>query len=422
MATVLQLAEQRNAVWERMKEINDRAQAGTALSSEDETAWRAADAEVVDLDKRIVMQRRLEDMPLHGPVPPATNGAGPRAGGPAGEDRTEGDGFQPVQRSAEYRQAFLKWARFGERGLNADETTRLYGGQIETRDQVTNIATLGGFLVPEGFVRQIESALLAFGGMRSVATVFPTDSGGDLPWPTSDDTGNEGEILNEGQAATEQNVSFGRIVFKAHVYSSKVIQVSYQLLQDAAFDIEAFLAERMAERIARITNRHFTTGLGSNEPMGLVTQAVSGVTAAATGAVTFDELINLEHSVDPAYRNGARWMFHDNTFRDLKKIKDGEGRYIWVPGGPMANNGGPSTLWGYPYEINQAVPQMATGNKAIAFGLLSKYQIRDVRGFGLLRLDQRSATSLLMDFLGWSRHDGALLDAGTNPVKVITMA
>lgn len=426
MPTVLQLTEQRNGVWERMKEINDRVQKGETLSAEDEANWQAADAEIGNIDKRISMQVRMEGMSAHNPTTPTNEG--PLAGGARGEVPPDGPGWEPIQRSAEYRKTFLKWARSGPNILTLEEHQLLAqgfrspdGGNYERRDEVTNIATLGGFLIPEGFVRQIESAMLAFGGMRAVASGITTDNGADLPWPISDDTGNEGEILNEAQAASEQNVTFGRVVFKAHMYSSKIIQVSYQLMQDSAFDLEGFLAARMAERVARIQNRHFTVGLGMNEPMGIVTTCPSGIAAAGTTAVTFDEVLNLEHAVDPAYRNGAQWMFADATLLALKKIKDGEGRYIWVPGGPV-NNGGPATLWGYPYEINQAVPTMASGNKAILFGQFSKYMIRDVRGFTLMRLNERSAASLLVDFLGFARADGGLLDAGTHPVQCITMA
>lgn len=418
MATVLQLIEQRNSIWEQMKEIGNRAAEGP-LSAEDQATWDKADVDVVELDKRIAMQKRLEEMPASG----AASEGGPRAGGVAGESRAAEQRRAPD----EYESVFARYIRYGQGGLSPEENISMmqnfrgFGAGVEHRDEVTNIATQGGYLVPEGFMRELEVATLAYGGMREVARILPTDGGEDLPWPTSNDTSNTGRILNETATASETDVTFGRMVLKAHMYSSDLVQVSFQLMQDSAFALEPFLAETLATRIARITNTHFTTGTGANEPMGVVTAAVSQATAAGTTAVTFDELLALEHGIDPSYRKGASWMFRDATLRALKLVKDGEGRYLWWPGGP-SNGGGQPTLWNYPYTINQDVPAMATGNKAILFGDFKKYIIRDVRGFQLMRLNERSAVNGLVDFLGFSRHDGGLLDAGRNPIQCITMA
>jgi HK97 family phage major capsid protein len=137
--------------------------------------------------------------------------------------------------------------------------------------------------------------------------------------------------------------------------------------------------------------------------------------------VTADEILDLVHSVDPSYRQGpaVAFQFADATLKFLRKLKDGEGRYLWQAG---MGSGSPDTLWGYRYVINQSMPALSTGNKAIVFGDHSKYIIRDVLDVQILRLDELFAQNHQVAFLAFSRHDGNLVDAGTRPIKFITQA
>ncbi|MDF1506195.1 phage major capsid protein, partial [Roseisolibacter sp. H3M3-2] len=175
----------------------------------------------------------------------------------------------------------------------------------------------------------------------------------------------------------------------------------------------------LATRIARITNRLFTTGTGVNQPQGIVTAAAvgkAGVTGQATSLLT-DDLIDLEHSIDPAYRAmpGVGWMFHDTTLRFLKKMKDAEGRPLWLPGFSTKE---PDTFLGYRYRINQAMATMAANAKSVLFGDMSQYMIRDVMNVTLFRFDDSAfVTKGQIGFLAWSRHDGRLVSAGA-PIKV----
>ena len=279
--------------------------------------------------------------------------------------------------------------------------------------------TGGGYLVPEEFERSIEKALLFFGGMREAATVITTDAGEDLHYPTSNDTTQTGEILGEGSAASEQDVAVGQRVFKAFMYSSRVVRVSLQLMQDSAFDVESWLAGVLGERIGRITNTHYTTGVQPNQPSGIVNDAIVGRTGAVgqPTSVIWDDLIFLEHAIGIAYRRspGVRWMMNDSTVREIRRLKDGEGRYLWQPG---VGSGAPNSISGYAYIVNNDVAAMAASARSIVFGDLRKYIIRDVRGFQLLRLVERYAEFGQVAFVGFFRTDGALVDAGTNPVQV----
>lgn len=331
------------------------------------------------------------------------------------------NGLPPEQRerAERYSNAFRSFILNGERGMTNEEVLALREGPIQNA-QSTGTPSEGGYLVPTGWGGQLLEALKAFGGMRDVATVIATAGGNPLPWPTVDETSVEGEIVAENAAATDGDAAFGTIQIGAYKYSSKVFTIPFELLQDAGpgIDVEAFVRRAAAQRIARITNKHYTTGTGTGQPQGVVTAAASGKvgTTGQTLTVTHDDLVDLEHSVDPAYRSlpGVGFMFHDTTLRNLKKLRDAENRPLWQPGISVKE---PDVLLGYRYTINQHMPVMAANAKSILFGHLSSYMIRDIMQVTLFRFDDSAFIKKgQIGFLAWSRHDGKLVTAGS-PVK-----
>ena len=289
--------------------------------------------------------------------------------------------------------------------------------QAEARAQ-SHTDSAGGFTVPEGFVNQLEASLLTYGGMREVSTILRTASGNSLPIPTVSDHANVGAILAENSQVSEQDVTFGQITMSAFKYSSKLIRVSAELLQDSAIDLESFIGGALGERIARILNTHFTTGDNSSKPQG-ISASGAGKTAGSASAITFDELLDLQHSLDPAYRANARFMMHDSTFKSVRKLVDDQNRPIFMNDLSATS---PGTLFGVPVVINQDVAVIAASAKTIYYGDFSKYLIRDVQDFTLLRLEERYADFHQVGFVGFSRHDGRILDAGTDPIKHLVMA
>jgi HK97 family phage major capsid protein len=289
--------------------------------------------------------------------------------------------------------------------------------QSEARAQSTS-GSAGGYTVPAGFLNQLEASLLTFGGMREVATVLRTAEGNSLPIPTVSDHANVGAILSENSQVAEQDVTFGQITLGAYKYSSKLIRVSAELLQDSAIDLESFIGGALGERIARILNTHFTTGDNSSKPQG-ISASGAGITAASATAITYGELVELQHSVDPAYRANARFMMHDSTFKAIRKLLDSQNRPIFQPDISASS---PGTLLGSPVVINQDCATIAASAKAVYFGDFSKYIIRDVQDFTLLRLEERYADYHQVGFVGFSRHDGRILDAGTDPIKHLVLA
>lgn len=304
-----------------------------------------------------------------------------------------------------------KWMRGGDRAMSAEDWAAIRNTMSTTTD------SQGGYTVATEVASTVLDALKAYGGMRNVATVIRTAQGNPMSWPTSDGTSETGEILAENASATDADPSFGTKTLPVYKYSSKVVTVPIELLQDTSIDMEAFVRARIAQRLGRITNTHFTTGDGSSKPTGLIGAVSVGKTGAAgqTSSIIYNDLVDLEHSVDPAYRSGAKWMFNDAILKLIKKLLDSQNRPLWLP--DVAGNA-PATILGYGYQINQDVATPAASAKTIAFGDLSKYVIRDCMSLTYYRFDDSAfAKKGQVGFLAFLRSGGNYMDVG-GAVKV----
>lgn len=307
--------------------------------------------------------------------------------------------------TAEERQAraFDTYVRGGDLGREE---------RAELRAQTVGTASEGGYLVPQTWADKLIVGLKAYGPMNdaSIVSSLVTAGGGALNLPSLDDTANKGRRIAEGATVNSVSLAFGNKTLGAYKYTTDMILVSSELFQDSAIDIESIVTAAMSERLGRILNQEFTTGTGSSQPMGIVTAATAGVTLASANTIlTADNLIDLQHSVDPAYRSAGRFMFNDATFAVVRKLKDTTGAYIWQPG---LSVGAPATVLGQAFSINQDMANVgATGNKSVLYGDFSKYVVRNVKGFALKRLDERYADSDQVGFVGFARYDANLLDA-----------
>ncbi|MEU2062899.1 phage major capsid protein [Streptomyces sp. NPDC013455] len=404
MPTLKDLLDQRATAWDAAQKFQARASSEAEMSAEDRAAWDAALADVERLSADIEREERharLASVDYSQVIETSREADEERHGGP---DRAEA-----------YTNAWRTWMREGATELTSEERTALRTGWVDGKElRAAGVATgaAGGYLVPAPFRAKLVEAQKFFSSMRDVAEVITTETGATLPWPTNDDTANVGAILSENTQVTEQDVTLGQADVGAFMYTSKLVRVSLQLLNDAAFDVESWLAGKLGQRIGRAQNAHFTTGTGTAQPEGVQTNAVIGKTGATgqTTSVTYDDLIDLIHSVDPAYRNSGRaqWMLNDATLATARKLKDGQNRPLWEP---SVQVGVPDGLLGYKYTVNQDMPVMAANAKSILFGdFYAGYLIRDVQDVQLLRLSERYADYLQVGFLAFARTDGTPQD------------
>lgn len=307
-------------------------------------------------------------------------------------------------------QLYAKWLRGGDQAMSAEDWA------VIRATMSTTTGSEGGYSVQSDIAKTLVESLKAFGGMREEATVIPTEMGNPLSFPTTDGTSETGELIAENTTATAADPTFGTVSLNAYKFSSKIVAVPFELLQDAQVNIEAFVNARLTERLGRATNTYFTTGTGSSQPRGVVTGASSGKTGTTgqTATVIVDDLIDLVHSVDPAYRKArCCFMMNDASLKVIRKLKDSQNRPIFLPGyeGLGAKMG--DSLLGYDVCINQDVATMAANAKSILFGDFKKYIIRDVMAATLFRFTDSAYAKLgQVGFLMWMRSGGNLVDTG----------
>lgn len=379
------------------------------LTAEENTQWEKLHAEADQLKVQFERMERQADL--------------------EGELRTSAGRISTAQVSTakptteQYREAFGSWMRFGMNGVSSEHRSMLAAnrGNLEERAAMTVPDSAGGYLVADELVKKIETAMLPYSGIRNTrATIIRTNGGNDLIMPTCNDTSNSGAILAEADAAGELDFVFGSKTLHAYTYTSRIVRASIEFLRDTAISgIEEWIAKQLGERIGRATGAHFITGDANSKPEGLAHASTLGVTAADDVDISYTELVDLQHSVNPAYRQVGEWLLADAALKGIKKLKDGEGRPLWVPGVAVRE---PDTILGHRYAVDMNIPAPATTTIPVYFGDFSKFHIRDVAGMTLLRLTERYAEYLQVGFLMFSRHDSMLLDAGTNPIKHIAMA
>lgn len=327
----------------------------------------------------------------------------------------------------EYRDAFIELARagFNPQEISAESRAALKAGvvsKLESRAQSTT-AGAGGYTVPTELAAVVDKTMKAWGPMydEAICTVLNTSGGNPLDFPKTDDTAVAVAQHSEGAAMTDDagvDVTFTKMTLGAFAYDTEWVQISMEIMQDSAINIEQFIGELLGERLARRVNSELTVGDGTGDPLGIVAASPLGKTAVSTTAFTADELIDLLHSVDPAYRASpkARWQFNDTTLAAIRKLKGGDGQYIWSMGD--IQNGEPGRLLGYNYSVNQALVNAATGTKPIIFGDHSKYLVRKV-GSPVIGV-RREYYWPNIGLAGIIRLDGDLLQ--TSAVKHMLMA
>jgi HK97 family phage major capsid protein len=404
-----ELRAKRAKLAQEARDLVNAVPEGKAMDAETTVKFDAIMAEVDQLKGQIDRVEGLEATEEH---------LGQRIDNRARENNISLD--EAAEQLRTQNRAFTNYMRMGYAELNDEERKALTASRVDPKilnSMGVSTGIGGGFTVPDGFYGTLVDAQKAYGGMLNIgATVIDSSSGNPLPIPTDNDTGNVGQIVGENTTMSDgADVGFAAIVLGAYMYSSKPVKASLQLLQDSAFDLDTWLSNKLAIRIARIVNTHLTVGDGVGKPTGVLTSATLGKTGAGgqTTSIIYDDLVDLEHSVDPAYRRNAQFMFADQTLKALKKIKDTQGRPLWLPGLAVKE---PDTILSLPYTINQDMPAPAANAKSMAFGDFSNYYIRRVAGATMVRLTERYADVGQVGFLLFQRWDGQLADAGTHPV------
>lgn len=407
--TIRELREKQEKLASEARSILDQITPDTdeARQAELNEAADRAFAEFDGLESRIEREQRAADMAAR------LNAPDPRR--PVGDNRSADSRSAP---GVTTETAFRSYLTHGVQGLSAEERQMLMTPRDETRAQSIGTPSAGGYTVPTTLAAEIIKSMKAYGPMLDpgVARELATERGETINWPTMDDTSNVAVIVGENaEVTTPTDLAFGQKSLGAFKYTTGLIKVPLELAQDNIVNLETVIRDAMGERLGRGVNAHLTTGAGTTQPWGVVTRSAEGFENAldtSLPAIVFDDLIALEHSVDPAYRSdpSVAWMFNDKTLSVLRKVKDSDGNYIWQPAQFTA--GAPATIAGYRYVVNQAMADIAFDAKPIVFGAMNRYIVRRVRELSIARLTERFAEFGQLAFIGFARFDGELVDTG----------
>lgn len=386
MSKVLELKEKRAKAWEAAKAFLDSKQGSNGLMSvEDAATYDKMEAEVVDLGKeidRLERQAVIDAELAKATSTPITNKPNTQ---PGGETKTG-------RATDEYKRAF--WNSMRNKNSYEIQNALSIGTDSE-----------GGYLVPDEYEKKLVEALEDEVFFRSLATVIKTSSG-DRKIPIVTSKG-EAAWIDEGGQFPESDDSFGQTSIGAHKLAT-MIKVSDELLNDSVFNIEQYISKEFGRRIGTKEEEAFFIGDGIGKPIGIFNKtggADIGVTAATT-SITFDDVMDLYYSLRAPYRNKATWLLNDSTVKAIRKLKDGNGNYIWQP---SVREGEPDRILNRPYRTSIYVPELAAGNRVMAFGDYSYYWIADRQGRSFKRLNELFATTGQVGFLASERVDGKLI-------------
>lgn len=264
----------------------------------------------------------------------------------------------------------------------------------------------GGYLVPDEFERTLIQTLEEENVFRKLAKIIQTSSG-DRKIPVVVTKGTAA-WLDEGEEFDESDSVFGQTSIGAYKLGT-MIKVSDELLNDSVFNLESYISTEFARRIGAKEEEAFLVGDADGKPTGIFNAtggAQLGITAGSATAITADEIIDLVYSLKAPYRKNAVFLMNDATVKAIRKLKDGQGQYLWQP---SLTAGTPDTLLNRPVYTSAYAPIIEAGAKTIAFGDFGYYWIADRQGRSFKRLNELFATTGQVGFLASQRVDGKLI-------------
>lgn len=395
--TLNEIRQKRAEHWEMMKNFLDSHEDKNGNLNADDAATYANYEKVMDdFDKTVERAQNREQREQQ--MSQFANK--PLTGGVGGSANTGKTG----RASDEYNAAFTDYLK------NYLKTNRVSNVMQE------GVSADGGYLVPTEFerilyeVRDQEDPIFQLAGRISLGSLEK-----NVPYVA---TNGASALISEGGAYPVSTDTFNIVVFHAYK-SGRISTATDEMIADSVFDIYTYTAESLGKSDAKCWASYFWTGTGTNQPEGVLTAAGLGVTAAATNAVTADELIDLYYSLKEAYRRNAVWAMNDLTVAAIRKLKlPGTGEYLWTPGFGAA----PDTILGKPLHTSENIPALAAATRGIVFGdIKAGYNIGDRRGYELKILDQLYAANGIIGFRGTSRADGRGILAG-EAIKVLQTA
>jgi len=389
--TIEELINKRNKLVHDMRDMVNKNPEG--FTAEQEQKYSAMESDMEKIGAQIERMKSLNDFeasldkPMTNPLTTAQNSK------PVDEDK--------------YKEAFFALVKHGANGLTQDQKQMLNVGLEK------GTPNKGGYLVPTVIANEIITGLQKRNWIRSLANVYTTSSETDIPVDTSiPDFGWLAEKAPYGQT----DLTFGNVTIGAHKVGG-IIKISEELLEDSGFNLEAHLQKKIIWGLDAAEETAFISGDGVDKPTGITTSAAAGVTTASTTAFTSDEVMDFVYSLSARYREDAVVVGSSDFVKLVRKLKDGNGQYIWEP---SYKAGEPDMLLGKPLRESEYMDAVATGATPAVIANFGYYDIADRGGIYLQRLVEKYADTGEVGFRVRKRVDGKLTLA--DAAKTLKMA
>jgi len=375
--TIAELREKRTKLWNQAQAFLDSRRVDGILSAADGEVFDKMESEIMELGTQIERLERHRDLGDQMNMPTST----PLHSKPGVHNRAN-------HNNGEYTKAF--WNALRGRGIS----------------NVLSVGedTSGGYLVPEEFANELIIALEEQNIFRQIARIVRTSSD-KLKVPVATAVGTASWI-DENEVIPESESTFSQITLNAYKLGT-MMRSSTELVEDSAFNIQSYIAQEFARRIGSREEEAFCLGDGAGKPTGIfggTGGAQEG--ASATTTINFDNMIDLFYSLKPPYRNRAVFLVNDSTMKVLRKIKSGDGQYIWQP---SVKEKTPDTILGRPVYVSPYAPEMAEDAYPVAFGDFNYYWIADRRDIRFRVLNELYAERDQIGFFATERIDGKLI-------------
>lgn len=384
MSKLNDLLDQRGKVADKMQDMRQHID---NWSDENQASFSDLSNQYDDLSKKIEVEQRIEKV------------------------NNEQNSFEPTAKQP------VKQAT-GNSKYGTAEYEQNFKNYVQSKGKIQNALEIGtdsegGYIVAESWETELNRLLFDTNVMRQVASVRTYDTDRNIPLTAS--VGAAGWVDEEGAYPTN-SAAFGTKKLVAYKLGN-IEKVSEELLQDTFINLRSELGAMYAQSFGAAEETAYTTGDGSGKPTGFVTDATSGLTAAATGAITYNEVIQLLASVPEKYARNGTFMANRSTASALRQLADSNGMPLWQP---AMTAGLPDTLFGKPFRMNESMADLAASSKSIAFGDFSYYRIADRAGLMMQVLSELFSGTGQVGFKFMKRTDGILLRA--DAINVITQA
>ena len=290
----------------------------------------------------------------------------------------------------------------------------------ERKDLSAGVDAQGGYLVApavlaNGIIKFVDDEVF----LRRLATVIPMDVGTELIAPTWDTDPADADWLTEVASVTTDTAMRTGLRTLRPTRLSKEVKISRTLVNQSRVNIEQWVQARLAYKFGVTEEKAFLTGTGaSGQPLGVFTASAQGIptsrdtTASATTSFTADNLLDTKHALKAAYwsRPATRWVLHRDTVARIRKLKDGNGNYLWSPGlgpGGGITQGLPPTIADVPYVVSEYAPNTYTTGQYVAIiGDFSYYYIAETGRYELQVLAELYASTDQIGYIGRTYLDG----------------